>query len=47
MKKIGVKQIIVLQAIVAIYTVSGIMAKFASAAETLEKIILFFTNFRL
>ena len=42
MKKVGVKQIVLLQAIVAIYTVSGIMAKFASAAETLEKIILFF-----
>ena len=42
MKKIGVKQIVLLQAIVAVYTVSGIMAKFASAAEALEKIILFF-----
>mgnify|MGYP003308419161 CR=1 FL=1 len=41
-KKTGIKQIILLQAIVAIYTVSGIMAKFASAAETLEKIIWFF-----
>ena len=42
MKKTGVKQIILLQVIVVIYTVSGIMAKFASAAENLEKIILFF-----
>ena len=42
MKKIGLKQIVLLQAIVVIYTVSGIMAKFASAGETLEKIILFF-----
>ena len=42
MKQTGIKQIILLQVIVAIYTVSGIMAKFASAAETLEKIILFF-----
>ena len=42
MKKIGLKQIVLLQTIVVIYTISGIMAKFASAAETLEKIILFF-----
>ena len=42
MKKIGIKQIVLLQAIVVIYTVSGIMAKFASAGETLEKVILFF-----
>lgn len=42
MKKIGIKQIILLQAIIIIYTVSGIMAKFASSGETLEKIILFF-----
>ena len=42
MKKIGIKQIVFLQAIVVIYTVSGIMAKFASAAETVEKVILFF-----
>ena len=41
MKKIGIKQILLLQAIIVIYTVSGIMAKFASAGETLEKIILF------
>ena len=42
MKKIGLKQILLLQAIIVIYTVSGIMAKFASAGETLEMIILFF-----
>ena len=42
MKKIGIKHIILLQAIVVIYTVSGIMAKFASAGETLERVILFF-----
>ena len=42
MKKIGIKQIVLLQAIVVIYTVSGIMAKFASAGETLERVILFF-----
>ena len=42
MKKIGIKQILLLQAIIVIYTVSGIMAKFASAGETLKKIILFF-----
>lgn len=42
MKKIGLKQILLLQAIVVIYTVSGIMAKFSSAGENLEKIILFF-----
>ena len=41
-KKIGIKQIILLQAIIVIYTISSIMAKFASAGETLEKIILFF-----
>lgn len=42
MKKIGLKQIVLLQAIIVIYTISGIMAKFASAGETLEKILLFF-----
>lgn len=42
MKKIGIKQIILLQAIIVIYTISSIMAKFASAGETLEKVILFF-----
>lgn len=42
MKKTGIKQIILLQAIIVIYTVSGIMAKFASAGETLGKVILFF-----
>ncbi|MBR5596916.1 MAG: EamA family transporter [Lachnospiraceae bacterium] len=42
MKKIGMKQILLLQAIIVIYTISGIMAKFASAGETIEKIILFF-----
>lgn len=42
MKKIGLKQIILLQAIIVIYTVSSVMAKFASAGETLERIILFF-----
>lgn len=41
MKKIGVKQIVLLQAIIVIYTISSIMAKFASAGETLEKVILF------
>ena len=42
MKKIGIKQILLLQAIIIIYTISGIMAKFASAGETLEKMVLFF-----
>lgn len=42
MKKIGIKQIFLLQAIIIIYTISGVMAKFASAGETLEKMILFF-----
>lgn len=42
MKKIGIRQIILLQAIIIIYTVSSIMAKFASAGETIEKMILFF-----
>ena len=42
MKKIGIRQIILLQAIIVIYTISSIMAKFASAGETLEKVILFF-----
>ena len=42
MKKIGLRQIVLLQAIIVIYTISGIMAKFASAGETLEKIFLFF-----
>ena len=42
MKKIGIKQILLLQAIIIIYTIPSIMAKFASSGETLEKIILFF-----
>ncbi len=42
MKKIGIKQVILLQAIIVLYTISGIMAKFASAGETIEKIVLFF-----
>ena len=41
MKKIGVKQIILLQVIIIIYTISGVMAKFASAGESLGKVILF------
>ena len=41
MKKIGIKQIILLQAIIVIYTFSGIMAKFASGAELLWKMFLF------
>lgn len=40
-KKIGIKQIILLQAIIVIYTFSGIMAKFASGAELLWKMFLF------
>ena len=41
MKKNGMKQIIMLQAIIVIYTISSVMAKFASSGETLGKIILF------
>lgn len=41
MKKNGVKQIILLQAIIVIYTVSGVMAKFASAGENLMQVALF------
>ena len=42
MKKIGIKQISVLQGIIVIYTISSIMAKFASGTEVLEKMLLFF-----
>ena len=42
MKRIGIKQIIFLQAIIIIYTFSGIMAKFASGSEILERMLLFF-----
>lgn len=42
MKKIGIRQIILLQVIIIIYTVSSIMAKFASAGDALERIVLFF-----
>lgn len=42
MRKIGMKQIVLLQAIIIIYTISSIMAKFASGGETIERIILFF-----
>ena len=42
MKHISVKQILLLQMVVIIYTISGIMAKFASAGETLQQLLLFF-----
>lgn len=42
MKKTGIKQVLLLQAIIVLYTVSGVMAKFASAGETLEQVILYF-----
>ena len=41
MKKRGLKEIIILQLIIILYTVSGVMAKMASAAESIEKLILF------
>lgn len=42
MKKTGIKQVLLLQAIIVLYTVSSVMAKFASAGETLEQVILYF-----
>lgn len=42
MKRIGLKQIILLQGIIIIYTISGIMAKFASGTEVWLEIFLFF-----
>lgn len=42
MKKSKWKQVIILQGIIIIYTISSVMAKFASGAEVFEKIILFF-----
>ena len=42
MKNISVKQILLLQMVVVIYTISGIMAKFASAGKTLQQLLLFF-----
>lgn len=42
MKKTGIKQLIVLQLIIVIYTISSVMAKMASVSETLEKLIFFF-----
>lgn len=40
--QISIKQLVILQAIVILYTVSGVMAKFASEAEALEGRLLFF-----
>lgn len=42
MKKIKIKQIIQLQLIVIIYTLAGIMAKFASLQETIISMGIFF-----
>lgn len=42
MKKTGIKQILILQVIIILYTVSSVMAKLASTSETIEKLILFF-----
>lgn len=42
MQRISVKQIVILQAVIVIYTISSIMAKFASAGETLMQIVIFF-----
>ncbi len=39
--QISLKQILLLQAVVVIYTVSGVMAKFASASDTFIKLLLF------
>lgn len=41
MKKTGMRQVIILQMIIIIYTLSGIMAKIASSAETMQKLVLF------
>lgn len=40
--KISWKQILLLQAVIVIYTISGIMAKFASSGETFARLVLFF-----
>jgi len=42
MKRTDMKQLIVLQLIIVIYTISSVMAKMASVSETLEKLIFFF-----
>ena len=42
MKKNEIKQIVVLQLVIILYTVSSVMAKLASGAETMGKLILFF-----
>lgn len=42
MKKNNLKQLILLQLVVIIYTCSGIMAKFASTQKTLVMILLYF-----
>ena len=39
--QISIKQVLLLQAVVVIYTVSGVMAKFASASEGIGKLLLF------
>ena len=40
-QQISIKQVILLQAVVIIYTVSGVMAKFASGSETVGRLLLF------
>lgn len=42
MEKISVKQILLLQAVIVIYTLSGIMAKFASGGVDIETVLFFF-----
>ncbi len=40
-KRISLKQILLLQGVVVIYTLSGIMSKFASAGETIQQTVIF------
>jgi len=41
-KQISLKQLLLLQGVVMIYTISSVMAKFASAGETLGRLVIFF-----
>ncbi len=41
-KRISLKQLLLLQGVVIIYTISTVMAKFSSAGETLGRFLIFF-----
>ncbi|MFI3213239.1 MAG: EamA family transporter [Eubacteriales bacterium] len=41
-KRIRIKDIIILQAVIMIYTISSVMAKFASGQDTIQGLLVFY-----